>query len=59
MLGMLWFIINIHLSDSSLMHNIDEFQIVLKLEIGEGVIAHAYSLCILCVIDPSKYSIAC
>jgi len=54
MLGMLWFIINIHLSDSSLMHNIDEFQIVLKLEIGEGVIAHAYSLCILCVTGSSK-----
>jgi len=43
------------LSDSSLlcMHNIDEFQVVLKLELREGVVAHACSLHVLCATDPS------
>jgi len=37
------------------MRNIDEFQVVLKLELGEGVVAHACELCILCMIGISKY----
>jgi len=36
------------------MCNINEFQVVLKLELGEGVVAHAYSLCTLHATDLSR-----
>jgi len=41
------------------MRNIVEFQVVLKLELGEGVVAHACHLRILCVIGISKYLVDC
>jgi len=41
------------------MRNIDEFQVALKLELMEGVVAHAHSLHAPCVIDPPMYSVDC
>ena len=59
MLGVLWVTINPLSLISFCMRNIDEFQVVLKLELGEGVVAHACDLRILCVIGISKYLVDC